>query len=113
MTHKRGNYGQGTHKTVRERDTSWTNKNKDAHAPPKITGTALKKHAHTNLYLGGKDYQYTQDPSATSETCHVQGMEKSDGMRFGVQFHPEVNDSEFGSEIMRNFVEHCKSIQQL
>ncbi len=51
--------------------------------------------------------------TATSETCHVQGMEKSDGMRFGVQFHPEVNDSEFGSEIMRNFVEHCKSIQQL
>jgi GMP synthase-like glutamine amidotransferase len=24
-----------------------------------------------------------------------------------LQFHPEVNDSEFGAEMMRNFVEYC------
>ena len=28
---------------------------------------------------------------------------------YGVQFHPEVNDTEFGSNIFENFVNICKS----
>ena len=33
--------------------------------------------------------------TASSDSCHVQGMENEEGTRFGLQFHPEVNDSEF------------------
>lgn len=46
--------------------------------------------------------------TASSPSCHVQGMENEAGDRFGLQFHPEVNDSEFGKEIFENFVEICR-----
>ena len=32
--------------------------------------------------------------TASSDSCKVQGMENEKGDRFGLQFHPEVNDSE-------------------
>jgi GMP synthase-like glutamine amidotransferase len=34
-------------------------------------------------------------------------MEDVGRRRFGLQFHPEVNDSEFGTEMMTNFVTFC------
>jgi GMP synthase-like glutamine amidotransferase len=34
-------------------------------------------------------------------------MENEAGNRFGLQFHPEVNDSEFGKEMFENFVQLC------
>tara|TARA_Y100000766_G_scaffold140213_1_gene120541 strand:- start:20 stop:706 length:687 start_codon:yes stop_codon:yes gene_type:complete len=46
--------------------------------------------------------------TASSDSCKVQGMENEDGTRFGLQFHPEVNDSEFGKEMFENFVELCR-----
>ena len=46
---------------------------------------------------------------AKSESCEVQAMQNEDMNRFGLQFHPEVNDTEFGSNIFENFVEICKS----
>ena len=46
--------------------------------------------------------------TASSESCNIQGMENDAGDRFGLQFHPEVNDSEFGKEMFANFVEVCK-----
>jgi len=46
--------------------------------------------------------------TAKSDSCEVQGMENEEGTRFGLQFHPEVNDSEYGNEIMENFVNICK-----
>ena len=46
--------------------------------------------------------------TASSESCNIQGMENEAGDRFGLQFHPEVNDSEFGKEMFANFVEVCK-----
>ena len=47
--------------------------------------------------------------TASSESCQVQGMENETSDRFGLQFHPEVNDSEFGKEMFENFVEICKN----
>ena len=35
-------------------------------------------------------------------------MENSAGDRFGLQFHPEVNDSEYGRVMFQNFVEVCE-----
>ena len=46
--------------------------------------------------------------TASSSSCEVQSMENNDATRFGLQFHPEVNDSEYGAEMMSNFVEHCR-----
>ena len=46
--------------------------------------------------------------TASSPSCKVQGMENQKGDRFGLQFHPEVNDSEFGKEMFENFVEICR-----
>ena len=47
--------------------------------------------------------------TASSPSCKVQGMENEQGDRFGLQFHPEVNDSEFGKEMFENFVEICRA----
>ena len=46
--------------------------------------------------------------TAKSESCDVQAMQNDDGDRFGLQFHPEVNDSEYGGHIFRNFVDICE-----
>ncbi|MBN28601.1 MAG: GMP synthase [Euryarchaeota archaeon] len=48
---------------------------------------------------------------AQSESCRVQAMQNEDLNRFGLQFHPEVNDTEFGSNIFENFVSICKSVK--
>ena len=47
--------------------------------------------------------------TAGSASCKVQGMENEAGDRFGLQFHPEVNDSEFGKEMFENFVALCRA----
>jgi len=46
--------------------------------------------------------------TAHSHSCRVQGMENASGDRFGLQFHPEVNDSEYGGRIFENFVGICE-----
>ena len=45
--------------------------------------------------------------TASSNSCEVQAMQNQTNTRFGVQFHPEVNDSEYGEAIFRNFVDIC------
>lgn len=45
-----------------------------------------------------------------SASCPVAAMERQDGRRFGIQFHPEVTHTEFGTQMLRNFlfsVCHC------
>ncbi|MBC8437769.1 MAG: GMP synthase subunit A [Euryarchaeota archaeon] len=46
--------------------------------------------------------------TASSPSCRVQAMENEEGTRFGLQFHPEVNDSEFGTNMMENFINICR-----
>lgn len=41
---------------------------------------------------------------AVSENCSVQAVKHLDRPYYGVQFHPEVNNTEHGEEIYRNFV---------
>ena len=41
---------------------------------------------------------------ATSENCSVQAVKHMKKPYYGVQFHPEVNNTEHGEEILRNFV---------
>ena len=45
---------------------------------------------------------------AHSVNCPVQAIEHETLPRFGLQFHPEVEHSQFGERIFRNFIELCK-----
>jgi len=44
---------------------------------------------------------------AHSENCGVQAMRSLDRPLFGLQFHPEVEHTQFGSEIFKNFLKVC------
>lgn len=46
---------------------------------------------------------------AVSDNCAVQAMMHVKKPFYGVQFHPEVNNTEHGEEILRNFVAVTKS----
>ncbi len=48
-------------------------------------------------------------PLASSPNCEVQAMRSRDRPLFGLQFHPEVEDTRFGSEIFRNFLKVCEN----
>jgi GMP synthase (glutamine-hydrolysing) len=44
---------------------------------------------------------------ASSQNCRIQAIRHKTRPIFGLQFHPEVEDTEFGEEIFRNFMEIC------
>ena len=47
---------------------------------------------------------------ASSDTCEFAASESADGKIYTVQFHPEVKNSVYGNEILKNFVfEICKA----
>lgn len=45
---------------------------------------------------------------ATSENCKIQAVKHAEKPFYGVQFHPEVNNTEHGNEILGNFVKIVK-----
>ncbi len=45
---------------------------------------------------------------ASSQNCRVQAMRHKNKPFFGVQFHPEVEHTEYGKEIFMNFLEEAK-----
>jgi len=45
---------------------------------------------------------------ASSDNCKVQAIKKPDSLIYGVQFHPEVNDTHFGRKIFENFIDIVK-----
>lgn len=46
--------------------------------------------------------------TAHSEDCAVQAMQHTDEALFGLQFHPEVEHTEYGKEIFQNFIKLCE-----
>ena len=46
---------------------------------------------------------------AESDNCRIQAIKHVEKSFYGVQFHPEVNNTEHGAEILRNFVESLKN----
>jgi len=72
---------------------------------------------HQTVWESHND-EVTSTPSgftviAESKSCKVQAMQNEELDRFGLQFHPEVNDTEFGSNIFENFVAICKSAKSV
>ena len=45
---------------------------------------------------------------AHSANCAMQAMEDERRARYAVQFHPEVEHTQFGERIFRNFIDLCK-----
>ncbi len=45
---------------------------------------------------------------ASSTNCRVQAIEHEALPRFGLQFHPEVEDTQYGEQIFRNFIALCR-----
>jgi len=45
---------------------------------------------------------------AESENCSIQAVKHLKKLYYGVQFHPEVNNTEHGEDILRNFVAMAK-----
>ncbi len=45
---------------------------------------------------------------AESESCKVQAMYHRNQPFYGLQFHPEVEHTEYGEQIFKNFVNICK-----
>jgi GMP synthase (glutamine-hydrolysing) len=50
-----------------------------------------------------KDFEHL----AESETCKIQAMKHSKKPFYGLQFHPEVEHTEYGVQIFENFVKIC------
>lgn len=45
---------------------------------------------------------------AESESCKIQAMRHKQKPFYGLQFHPEVEHTEYGERIFKNFVDLCK-----
>jgi GMP synthase (glutamine-hydrolysing) len=45
---------------------------------------------------------------ATSENCEFQIIKHKDKNLYGLQFHPEVEHTEYGIQIFKNFIKLCK-----
>ncbi len=45
---------------------------------------------------------------ASSDTCYVQGFKHRTKSIYGLQFHPEVEHTEYGSDMFKNFLKVCE-----
>lgn len=45
---------------------------------------------------------------ASSENCQIQAMKNNNKPFYGLQFHPEVEHTEYGEQIFKNFVKICE-----
>jgi GMP synthase (glutamine-hydrolysing) len=45
---------------------------------------------------------------AESENCKIQAMQHKKKHFYGLQFHPEVEHTEYGERIFKNFIQLCK-----
>jgi len=48
------------------------------------------------------------DLLAESDSCKIQAMAHKNKQFYGLQFHPEVEHTEYGEQIFKNFIDICK-----
>jgi GMP synthase (glutamine-hydrolysing) len=48
------------------------------------------------------------DHLGKSEDCEIQTMKHNKKLLYGLQFHPEVEHTEYGVQIFKNFVKMCE-----
>ncbi len=47
---------------------------------------------------------------ASSSSCPVQAFKHKERKLYGLQFHPEVDHTEYGEQIFKNFIEKCREV---
>jgi GMP synthase (glutamine-hydrolysing) len=45
---------------------------------------------------------------AESENCNIQAMRYKKKLLYGLQFHPEVEHTEYGERVFKNFIQMCE-----
>lgn len=100
--HFNGEVGPGTHPEFGKTEVSIHSSDRILKGlPEKIT--AWENHNDEVKSLG-PDFNIL----ASSETCRIQAFSHKKRPIFGVQFHPEVENTQFGKKIFENFVEICR-----
>lgn len=69
-------------------------------------GVPLEVEMHQHHYDCGTQIPYNFELIATSEICHVEGIQHTTKPIFGVQFHPE-GSGKYGYKILDNFLTMC------
>lgn len=72
------------------------------HNIPPTQHTAWMSHGDSVTKLPPGFYRLAQ-----TDNCPIAAMSSDDGKIFGVQFHPEVKETEHGADILRNFLRIC------
>lgn len=67
--------------------------------------TTVWESHHDEVNLVPKDFEVL----ASSEKCRVQAMRHRSRPVFGLQFHPEVENTEHGATIFQNFLKVCQN----
>ncbi len=70
-----------------------------------VPGNAIVWLSHNDeVSILPKDFEVL----ASSESCKIQAMKHKNKPIYGVQFHPEVEHTEYGERIFKNFVKICE-----
>lgn len=86
---------------IREYGKKALNKKKDSILFKGVEEGSVVWMSHTNyIERVPEGFEIT----AVTETCPVAAMENSERNLFAVQFHPEVEHSQYGKELLRNFI---------
>jgi GMP synthase (glutamine-hydrolysing) len=73
----------------------------------------MKNVPQTSIVWESHNDEVTKLPScfinlAESENCKIQAMAHKEKPFFGVQFHPEVEHTDYGEQMFKNFIDICK-----
>jgi GMP synthase (glutamine-hydrolysing) len=71
------------------------------------TSTVWESH-HDEVSKVPKDFEVL----ASGEKCKVQAMRHTSRPLFGLQFHPEVEHTQYGATIFQNFLKVCESAKK-
>ncbi len=98
-----GKVGPGTHPEFGKAEISFSGKS------PLIDGISDRIIAWENHNDEVKELPDYFSVFGSSKTCKIQAFQHNSRPIYGVQFHPEVQNTQFGTEIFENFLKICRS----
>ena len=101
--HFGGEVGPGTHPEFGRTEVTFTGDESIFKGiPQKITAWENHNDEIKKLPAGFRNI-------ASSKTCGVQAFLHESRPLYGVQYHPEVENTEFGKELFQNFIDACRA----
>ena len=98
-----GKVGPGVHPEFGKAEITFSGKS------PLIEGIGEKITAWENHNDEVKELPSDFEIFGSSKTCRIQAFQHRSKPIFGVQFHPEVQNTESGTKIFENFVQICRN----